>query len=968
MKRTTWTTMLLSFAVASVATAEMATVRIGTPPAGAVRAKRGAVPTAYAIGADQAPALDGKLDEAVWAKAPTYKLARSFDGSAAAAQPTELKLCRAGGVLYVGVRAIEPLMGKLSASRRGHDGGVWGDDSIEIFLGTGGDYWHYAVNAVGSAYDGKGKDGGWNAGPGFRAAAGRERSAYVLEIAIPFQPMCGQKVPTDWILNVCRNRQVTGNTQESAWSPLGGGDSHQPDRFGRLFMTDPPADQPGEVVEKESLTIVPTDGGGGVLVFDLSGVPKGAKIVRADLRIFRTANVDGNFDEAMTDIEIVPLFKEVKPRSKVKTSGNPLPARGPWFDRLDATDAVRQWVAGKANGGFYVAACPFLNAEASCLDIAYEGKGGKLPPQVTGVKAEHRNGQTFITWKEVTDPVGRDEIQWGQLKLILDDLDRKQRVRYVVYRGDKPITAANIAQATPIAEVAPCSAWNVNGRSLERGIDWNLANKYYHPHGHWNPFCNASMDGEWGRECPIDRLVIADGGKPLARTTGLYVHTPAGDGKACYAVVTMIDGVQNAGEITAANTAGPVSEKAAEPQPVFQGELAPLPFWNYNEKRLHYVRWVGPPYANTPSQYFNWSVAVPDQKPAGKYALELHLHAWQRSYWRTPYRIERDSIVVLPHDFPVQTWWYGYHENYGTLKSFRAGAVQPYTERRVLWFLDWVMKKWPVDAGRVIATAKVHTAGGAGPGGDGSGCSGALHIAMRHPERFSGVYAGGAKADYADGAKATMMAVWGRPDWQCKTPGGTTVWQENDLPRLVASYTDGTDLPASTYNGRGVPADISRLIGVCLGRGGLVVTDYGEWGSGHLLPISTTGTWPSPMIRMEVRKDRLLPTFSRSAAAQFAAGPPRYPRINQGYRFDGSRVVDTPDRIEVPIWREGRNADANTDVTLTRVQKFKAAPGRTVLWSIGPASGEATVGKDGLVTIPRVAIPSAATKLVVTLK
>ena len=36
-----------------------------------------------------------------------------------------------------------------------------------------------------------------------------------------------------------------------------------------------------------------------------------------------------------------------------------------------------------------------------------------------------------------------------------------------------------------------------------------------------------------------------------------------------------------------------------------------MPFFNYDQKRLHYVRWVGLPMANVPQQVHNWTVGLP---------------------------------------------------------------------------------------------------------------------------------------------------------------------------------------------------------------------------------------------------------------------------------------------------------------------------------------------------------------------
>jgi hypothetical protein len=367
-------------------------------------------------------------------------------------------------------------------------------------------------------------------------------------------------------------------------------------------------------------------------------------------------------------------------------------------------------------------------------------------------------------------------------------------------------------------------------------------------------------------------------------------------------------------------------------------------------------------------------VAVPNQKLSDKYALQLSLHSWARSYWRTPYRVERDSIVVAPHDFhstplmagPAQTWWYGYHSNYGTLRSFKSGAIQPYTERRILWMLDWVMKKWPVDKGRILVTSMLHRVGGAGPGDDGSGCGGALHLAFRHPDLFASCLPGGGDPVYANDARASMQALWGKPEWALKTADGKNVWDELDLPRLIESYKPGADLPLVTFTGRAVPKDVADMAAAVLDKGGAVIMSFGEWGGPALLPVSATGTWPGAMIRMGVRKDRLLPTFSRGQAQTFR-GAVRFTALNQGYRFDAAGVVDQPNRVEVAVWREGRES-ASADVTLTRVQNFKVVPGKTYAWQLGGAGGEVAAGNDGLLTIQSCPIPSSPTKLIVTAK
>lgn len=53
------------------------------------------------------------------------------------------------------------------------------------------------------------------------------------------------------------------------------------------------------------------------------------------------------------------------------------------------------------------------------------------------------------------------------------------------------------------------------------------------------------------------------------------------------------------------------------------------------------------------------------------------------------------------------------------------------------------------------------------------------------------------------------------------------------------------------------------------------------------------------------------------------------------------------------------------DVTLRRVQRFVADPGEKLAWECGTQKGELTVGSDGSITVPRVALATDWVTLVV---
>jgi hypothetical protein len=968
------------------------------------------LPQAWAGPAQEAPVIDGRLDEKAW-EACTPVLLGKLDRQGSASPQTEVRFVRQGATLYLGVKAAEPNMDKLKRSVTEHDGPTYNDDSIELFLQprSGEDYYQLVVGASGAIYDrrGHGEPSNWDSNA--KAAVARGKDGWTMEVGIPLASLgVGEKAPVRWRVNVYRTRHASGKAENQAWSPTMSHDYDVPERFGQLLCT---PESPWPKQEKPAgpsagIAVEKIGEEEAVLQFDLSGLPKGTRIYRAWLQCDRRA-IEGDDPQAITDIEICPLNAPFAKGEKgpARQAGPTLALVPPWYRAFDMTELVRGWIAGKPNHGIHVKQFPGWKIEKTLLDITYEGEPAGVPQQATGLKALHRSGQTFLTWKEIADPVGKDEIQWGELKGVLDTMDRTQQVRYVVYRSAQPITAANVGEAECIAEVRPASCWNTNGRNIEAGIDYVIRTRYALMHHQWNPFAPASLDGAFGRECPMERLVIEDGGKPLACGTGLYVHTATAPATAHYAVVAMIDGVQNLSELGAGNVVGPIEETPKDPQPVLQREFPKQPHFNYPEKRLHYVRWEAPPMVNLPSQYYNWSVAIPDDPPeplkpylkSGPKPLELSLHTDNRSYQRTQYRIEPDSIVVIPHDFPINTWWYGYHESLGTLKSFRQGIVQPYTERRILWFLDWVCKKWPVDRNRILVTGRNRTAGGPGPGGWGGAPSGVLHLAIRYPEIFNLCIPGSeARPDYAelvrnpgrDTSRAKMLeAIFGKLEWACKTDTGKSVWEELDLNKRLVALPPSADMPPVTLTGRKVPKEVGEFMALMLEKGHLIMANFNTWSGPRLIPISARGTWASVLVRAEVRKDLMLPTFSRGRAAALRGAD--YTYVNLAYRWKTDDIVDTAERAEITLLRQGQGerGDETTDVTLRRCQKFKVASGKKCRWEVkdldgkplkaagarpgvaSPATeGDVTVDKDGLLTVPGVPISDKGVRLMVTMK
>ena len=85
-------------------------------------------------------------------------------------------------------------------------------------------------------------------------------------------------------------------------------------------------------------------------------------------------------------------------------------------------------------------------------------------------------------------------------------------------------------------------------------------------------------------------------------------------------------------------------------------------------------------------------------------------------------------------------------------------------------------------------------------------------------------------------------------------------------------------------------------------------------------------------------------------------------------RWESETIVDTPEKLEMTIY-SARVTYAGTVSAKTAVrnaQKFKPGPGEKLTWKAGAAGGEITVGKDGLILIPKLTFSGKPTRLVIT--
>jgi len=199
-------------------------VRNNAPSATEVKAS---LPVNYHVArVAQAPEIDGKLDDACWAKLKTITgFTLTSDGTSKADPQTEVKVGFDDKFLYICYKLHEPEMDSLRANVKDQDGGVWKDDCGEIFFliedDKPGNYHQLILNSLGTKEEHRDKKA-W--APKWTAAAKKFKDYWAFELRIAFSELGGRTAPkpgTRWLANFARDR-FAKKAQTSSWSNLRG--------------------------------------------------------------------------------------------------------------------------------------------------------------------------------------------------------------------------------------------------------------------------------------------------------------------------------------------------------------------------------------------------------------------------------------------------------------------------------------------------------------------------------------------------------------------------------------------------------------------------------------------------------------------------------------------------------------------------------------------------------------------------
>ena len=458
----------------------------------------------------------------------------------------------------------------------------------------------------------------------------------------------------------------------------------------------------------------------GLLTVDLSGLPAGATIFRAELML----NGRGQFQKVPT--KPTTVYPVDEPEKKLQLVG-------PRFVSLDALEAVKAALAAKQPLSLKL---EVTLAGAGRLEVSYlEGKPRNQEiPTVADLKVTHRAGQSLIVFTEpklkVTAPAvapydttlktievkSGQAVEPGEVLATVDTARQEAELakakaaksQWQIARWEEEIARgkvrALIGGTVVIPDGAPKPGDKVRGRAKILEVAGELVPGGYAPLANGaqvgtlrsatvasNPglsfriwrgpekitatsIAKAALVGECGlltcwnsgyhqgdtAKSPPIRYRITDGAPPVVWGTGIYAHNPAEAGKAYYAVTVAVNGEEDLDGLGSGNTTGqPVDEVLGQGEPILQWIEQPKQ-WLYRRgplTRLIYTRWEAWPHSSTPSNPIDYLVAMGDDPLPEKPAGEQQYKAW---------RVDPAPVGLHLHCWDASLnggygWWYNAH-------------------------------------------------------------------------------------------------------------------------------------------------------------------------------------------------------------------------------------------------------------------------------------------------------------------
>lgn len=536
---------------------------------------------------------------------------------------------------------------------------------------------------------------------------------------------------------------------------------------------------------------------------------------------------------------------------------------------------------------------------------------------VSELKATARDGQVFLTWKEAETPEG---------------------TTFNVYLSESPI--ADVATARRIAH-------HVERHSAR---DW------------WED--PASFEKNKTPGSPTG-FRIENGGPRLDPAGGLFVHTVrARSPQKLFFAVTATDprGKEDTQLASGVNSlpSGVVAQ-AGEIQPIWQRDgRPPAPGAGKGKALWLNLHAKGGVVGNMEYLLFGdetmgWREGLPLKFSVRVEGGEVVVRPTDRVWINRPHNEAGDGGTPA-----IWTFWYGYNSNIFDRKRMAEGMPTNYTERRNLWILDWVTRHYQPDRNRWSCS------------GSSMGGCGTLSFGLRHPELFAALHANVPIVSYtylgSGSARRFEPSCWvGTIPADLKTNEGVSLLERMNGLKFVRETTN--DLPLLFFiNGRqdaSIPWQNNPPFYRALNdarQGFMAYWDNGNHATCGKDAPADVKQWMQRF--RQLRRDESYPAFSNTSSNRNPGnGNPddgdAIGWMNRG--MDWRAIDDTADRYAITLLAEypGISYPVRTDVTLRRVQQFKARPGERLAVRIGDGATQSiTADANGWITIPGVAIPS----------
>ncbi|MHB1457270.1 MAG: alpha/beta hydrolase-fold protein [Armatimonadota bacterium] len=376
-----------------------------------------------------------------------------------------------------------------------------------------------------------------------------------------------------------------------------------------------------------------------------------------------------------------------------------------------------------------------------------------IPANADVITATHKSGQTFVIWSEKSD----------------------SNIHYNLYRSDKAITTENLKSAKLIASQIP------SGSGVDLLAKQHLNLPYIKP-------IKDTMGPDWYQIVDVAQpadpapkgLVVSTFGKPLPIGTGLYVYNISAPGISYYAITTVDKSGNEDRTITPGvnATASSVKEIPATPKPIMER----LKKTESGETFKYYTHWSTKDIALKENISFKFEVQVGEDVGKGEpSSLILLLHGAGGAE-TLPVPTVKNVVMIVPNNytpgFPfVYDWWYGYNTNsYGG--DVTKGVNINFTEKRLLYILDWAKSEFNIDENHVYLT------------GTSMGGTGTLLFGLRHPEIFAAIFANVPHTNTGDGVsdhESWFAAMWGKRSDAVKTDEGINIWDRLNMTAYVSN-------------------------------------------------------------------------------------------------------------------------------------------------------------------------------------